>query len=50
MGLGDLFQGLVDTVSLPIDVVRDVIEGGENERTKSKIEKIGEDIEDTFDV
>lgn len=49
MGLGDFFQGIVDTVTLPLDVVADVVEGGKNERTKKKVEKIGEDIEGTFE-
>ena len=49
MGLGDFFQGIVDVVSLPIDIVEDIVEGGKNKRTKKKIEKIGEDIEDTFE-
>jgi hypothetical protein len=53
MGLGDFFQAVVDTVTLPIDVARDVVDtavgDGEATRTKDKIEKIQEELGDTFE-
>lgn len=41
---GKLFQVVVDVVSLPVDVVKDVVVGGDH--TKNKIEKIEDEIDD----
>lgn len=35
-----LVQAVVDTASMPIDVVKDICEGGENNRSGKKVKKI----------
>ena len=50
MGLIDGFINLaIDTVSIPLDVVRDVAEGNMNEHTARKPGKLLEDVADMFD-
>lgn len=41
---GKLLQAAVDVVSLPVDIVKDVVVGGDH--TKEKIEKIEDEITD----
>lgn len=47
--LGSTIKTGVDVVTTPLDVAGDMIEGGQNDRTAIKIEKIGDDIEDVGD-
>ena len=45
--ISGLAQAFVDTVSLPVDVAKDVVGAGEN-NTAKKIEKIGEEIDEAL--
>ncbi len=47
--LGSLLQAAVDTVAIPLDMLSDALTGGEEERTKKKVEKIGQSISEATD-
>lgn len=47
--LGSFLQAAVDTVSLPLDVIQDLAEGGENERTARKVGKVGGNLSESVD-
>jgi len=53
MGLLDFIKDVakttIDTVSLPLDIVKDVVTLGEAGATEEKLEKLQDDLEDVID-
>lgn len=53
MGLFDFIEevvdGAVNTVSLPIDITKDVLTGNKEKNVKKRIGKISNNLEDGFD-
>ena len=46
MGLGSLLRAVANTALLPVNIVLDAVELGENKRTKENIEEIADNLDE----